>query len=227
MAISATNASEHYVVMGGTFDPVHNGHIISAQSLANVMDYAHVYMMPCGDAYHKQGVSQAKHRVEMLKHALRGQTTLMLDPRETLREGATYTVETLRQLRTELGDSAHISWVLGTDAAEGLTLWQDWQQVFQLANVIVINRAGDELAGSVTDSWPARQEQEIEKFKQQANGCFIQLALEPVAVSSTEIRQALHKQESVGSHVPQAVMNYIELHGLYKGKNRNQWTQQS
>lgn len=219
MAISVTKALEHYVVMGGTFDPVHNGHIISALELAKVMGYAHIYMMPCGDAYHKQGVLPAKHRVEMLNQALSGQTTLVLDPRETLRKGATYTAETLRQLRAEQGETTHICWVLGTDAAEALTQWQDWQQVFQLANVIVINRAGDELADSVTDGWPARQEQEIEKFKQQANGCFIQLALEPVAVSSTEIRQTLHKQESVGSHVPRAVMNYIELHGLYKGKN--------
>jgi nicotinate-nucleotide adenylyltransferase len=219
MVISVTNNKTEYVVMGGTFDPVHNGHIQSAKALASVMGYAHIYMMPCGDAYHKNGVSSVQHRLAMLHEALDNQAVLQIDPRETLREGATYTVETLRQLRSELGDDAHICWVLGTDAAKGLTLWQDWQQVFALANVIVINRAGVVLPSQISQSWPAKQEQEIEKFKQRASGCFMQLALEPLEVSSTQIRQALHKQESVDHHVPQAVMNYIELHGLFKGKN--------
>jgi nicotinate-nucleotide adenylyltransferase len=219
MVISATNTAKHYVVMGGTFDPVHDGHIKSAQQLAKVMGYAHIYMMPCGDAYHKRGASHAKHRVAMLKQALAHQSTLLVDPRETLREGATYTVDTLIQLRKELGEAAHICWVLGTDAAKGLTQWQDWTLFFQLANLIVINRAGDVLADQDTHPWPAKQEPNIERFKQQANGCLMQVALEPVAVSSTEIRQALRKQEPVDGHVPQPVMNYIELHGLYRGKN--------
>ena len=219
MVISVTDTAKHYVVMGGTFDPVHDGHIKSAQQLAQAMGYAHIYMMPCGDAYHKQGASQAKHRVAMLQQALADQSILLVDPRETLREGATYTVDTLKQLREELGDAAHICWVLGTDAAKRLTQWQDWAQLFQLANLIVINRAGDALADQDTHSWPAKQEKHIEKFKQQANGCFMQMALEPVVVSSTEIREALRKQEPVDGHVPQPVMNYIELHGLYRGKN--------
>ena len=219
MVISVTRHKTEYVVMGGTFDPVHNGHIQSAQALAKFMGYAHVYMMPCGDAYHKQEVSPAQHRLAMLHEALDNQRVLQIDPRETQRKGATYTVDTLQQLRDELGLDAHICWILGTDAAKGLTLWQNWQQVFELANVIVINRAGEALPDQVSQLWPAKQEYDVEKFKQRASGCFMQLALEPVAVSSTEIRQALHKQESVGHHVPQAVMNYIELHGLFKGKN--------
>lgn len=205
--------------MGGTFDPVHNGHIQSAKALASVMGYEHIYMMPCGDAYHKQGASSAQHRLAMLHAALDHQAVLQIDPRETQRQGATYTVETLQQLRSELGGDAHICWVLGTDAAKGLTLWQNWQQVFTLANVIVINRAGVVLPEPVLQSWSAKQEHDVETFKQRASGCFMQLALEPIDVSSTQIRQALHKQEPVDHHVPQAVMNYIELHGLFKGKN--------
>jgi nicotinic acid mononucleotide adenylyltransferase len=82
-----------------------------------------------------------------------------------------------------------------------------------------VNRGEDVLAMDAFKPWPAQYVTSIEDFKQQASGCFMQLALEPVVVSSTEIRQALHKQESVDHHVPRAVMNYIELHGLYKGNN--------
>lgn len=205
--------------MGGTFDPVHNGHINTANALAEAMGYACVYMMPCGDAYHKRGSSSAAHRLAMLTLALENQPRLKVDARETQRKGATYTVETLKQLRQILGKDAHISWVLGTDAAIGLGQWRDWQQVFELANIIVVNRGQDVLPEETSDRWPAQRVCEKEHFKQQASGCFMQLALEPVVVSSTQIRQALHKQETVGHHVPQPVMNYIELHGLYEGKN--------
>jgi nicotinate-nucleotide adenylyltransferase len=219
MVISVTDTKNEYVVMGGTFDPVHDGHTQTANALARTMGYGCVHMMPCGDAYHKEGSSSAKHRLAMLELALEDEPLLKVDPREVEREGATYTVDTLKQLRHQLGAHAHICWVLGTDAAMGLTKWRHWQQVFQLANVIVVNRGGDVLPDNFSEHWPAQHVKSIEHFKQQANGCFIQLALEPVVVSSTEIRQALHKQESVGCHVPQAVMNYIELHGLYEGKN--------
>ncbi|MAA71987.1 MAG: nicotinic acid mononucleotide adenylyltransferase [Bermanella sp.] len=219
MAISVTDQKTEYVVMGGTFDPVHNGHIHAANALAKAMDYSCIHMMPCGDAYHKQGSSSAQHRLAMLNLALQGEARLQSDPTETKRAGATYTVETLRQLRQELGPDAHICWLLGTDAAKGLSHWKDWQQVFELANIIVVNRGNEVLPEETSESWPARRVIDKEHFKQQASGCFMQLALEPVVVSSTQIRQALHKQETVGHHVPQPVMNYIELHGLYEGKN--------
>lgn len=222
MGISVTDSKQapsEYVVMGGTFDPVHNGHIRSAEQLVTTMGYNCVYLMPCGDAYHKQDVSHAKHRVAMLELAAKQTAQLQLDLRETKRGGATYTVDTLTQLRKELGDSAHICWVLGTDAAQGLVKWHHWQAVFKLANVIVIHRAGLPLKEDVTDAWPAQCYQDVNEFKRVPQGAFIQRALEPFDVSSTEIRQAINQQQSVDSHVPQAVLNYIEQHGLYRGNH--------
>jgi len=223
MDTSVTNskqmAANHYVVMGGTFDPVHNGHIKSAQQLADVMGYSQLVMMPCGDAYHKGQVTSVEHRVKMLQLALENIPNIRLDLRETQREGATYTVDTLLALRDELGQNTHIAWVMGTDAAKGLVCWRNWQQVFELANVIVIHRAGEPLDGIHTKEWPAKQYQQINEFKQQAHGAFMTLALEPFEESSTNIRQALLKNQSVENHVPQAVLNYIEQHGLYRGNH--------
>jgi len=204
-----------YVVLGGTFDPVHNGHIISAQALAQTMAYNHVYLMPCGDAYHKGNTSSVEHRLSMLKLALQNQPILKLDERETRRSGATYTVDTLKELRRELGDNAHMVWVMGTDAAAGLTKWQNWQQVFALANVLVVARAGER--DICLDHWPAHQLADKTDFKTRPFGCYLQLTLPQVEISSSEVRACIKKYEVVDNHVPQPVIEYIERHGLYRG----------
>jgi len=223
MVISVTNqptkSMVQYVVMGGTFDPVHYGHIKSALQLCQAMSYPKVYMMPCGDAYHKGHVTEATHRAAMLSLAIEDEACLKLDLRETQRQGATYTVDTLMQLRQELGQVAHIAWVMGTDAAKNLTKWRNWQQIFKLANVIVIHRAEQGIDDMDTKDWPAKAFEQIDQFKQQAHGGFITLALEPFEESSTQIREALRDNQSVDNHVPQAVLNYIEQHGLYRGNH--------
>ncbi len=207
--------ADQYVVLGGTFDPVHNGHLVSARAIAKTMGYEHVHLMPCGDAYHKVGSSSALHRLAMLKLALRIEPTLRLDDRETRREGATYTVDTLKALRSELGEFAHIVWVMGTDAAAGLSHWHHWQQVFTLANVLVVARPGE---GSIClDHWGALELSDKMDFKTQPFGCFMQLTLPQVDISSSVLRLSIKKHEVVDNHVPQPVIEYIERHGLYRG----------
>jgi nicotinate-nucleotide adenylyltransferase len=205
------------VILGGTFDPVHSGHLVSAQELAQRMGYSSITLMPCGQAYHKQGSTAAKHRLNMLNIAIQDIDALCVDGREVLREGATYTVDTLTELRYELGPNAHIVWVMGTDAALLLDKWYQWQQIFTLANVIVISRAGEpELT---LPHWPATQVDNVETFKQHASGCYFQIGLTPINLSSSEVRQAINNHQSVDNHVPHAVIEYIEQHGLYRGLN--------
>jgi len=216
-AIKSISRADEYVVLGGTFDPVHQGHLISARALADRMGYQNITLMPCGDAYHKGEVSLAQHRLAMLNLAIRGDSLLKVDDREVTRQGATYTVDTLKELRHKLGDNCHLVWVMGTDAAASLSGWFQWQQIFTLANVIVISRAGE----SELDlkHWPAVKVDDVTTFKQQTCGCYLQLALQPVSISSSEIRLAVNKSEPVDHHVPQAVIEYIEQHGLYRGLN--------
>ncbi len=210
---------ESYVVFGGTFDPVHNGHLSTAQALAETMAYECVHIMPCGDAYHKAGSSSATHRLAMLKLALLNTPILKLDSRETLRSGATYTVDTLRALRRELGELAHITWVLGTDAAAGLCQWQNWQQVFTLANVLVVARAGENSIN--LQHWPAVELSDKTEFKKQPHGCYMHLVLPPVELSSSQVRDMVKNNQVVDNHVPQLVIEYIEQHGLYRENHSN------
>lgn len=220
MAISVSKMQASFnviekVIFGGTFDPVHNGHLISAQELARKMAYQTVTLMPCGQAYHKTGSSTAQHRLNMLNLAVAKSTVLDLDEQEVLRDGATYTVDTLRHLRQELGEHAHITWVMGTDSAQSIVHWHQWRQIFTLANVIVIARSGEsELDLS---HWPAKLVNEVETFKQSPHGCYCQLALTPISLSSSEVRKAIKNHQPVDNHVPQAVIEYIEQHGLYRG----------
>ncbi len=207
--------ADQYVVLGGTFDPVHNGHLVSARAIAKTMAYEYVHLMPCGDAYHKAGSSSAVHRLAMLALALKIEPTLRLDDRETRRAGATYTVDTLKALRAQLGEFAHIVWVMGTDAAAGLTHWHHWQQVFTLANVLVVARPGEN--SICLDHWGAQEFSDKTDFKTQPFGCFMQLTLPQVDISSSEIRENVKKHEVVDNHVPQPVIEYIERHGLYRG----------
>jgi nicotinate-nucleotide adenylyltransferase len=218
MVIFETKASAGYVVLGGTFDPIHNGHLISAQALLQDMGYQTVYLMPCGDAYHKDTrlVSSTDHRLTMVKLAMESFPQLSLDTREIKRQGATYTVDTLQELRQELGESAHLCWVMGTDAAASVTSWHNWQRLFELANVIVMARAGE--PDPILD-WPALHMEDAQEFKQQAHGCYMMCTLPQVLLSSSDIRHAVSKGQSVVDHVPQKVNDYIQKHGLYRGNN--------
>lgn len=212
-------AVKHYVVLGGTFDPVHKGHLSTAQALAHAMAYDCVYLMPCGDAYHKADSSSAAHRLAMLKLALLNMPILKLDSRETQRSGATYTVDTLKALRCELGELAHITWVMGTDAAAGLSQWQNWQQVFTLANVVVVARAGEKSIN--LQQWPAVELSDKTEFKKQPSGCYMHLVLPPLELSSSQVRDMVKNNQVVDNHVPQPVIEYIEQHGLYRENHSN------
>ena len=216
--------NHQYIVLGGTFDPVHLGHLNSAQELAQLMGYERIALMPCGDAYHKGShTSSAKHRLAMLELAVQeinkssAGTILQVDDRETRRQGATYTVETLHQLRQELGPNAHLVWVMGTDAALNLHKWFDWQRIFDLANIIIVARNGEQFTPEVT--WPAQQVQDIKEFKGISHGVYHTVNLTPVDISSSQIRLALQSSKSVENHVPQTILNYVEQHGLYQGNN--------
>ncbi len=208
---------QQYVVLGGTFDPIHDGHLLTANALADKLGYDCVHLMPCGDAYHKQGSSSACHRLAMLELALRHESKLLVDDQETKRVGATYTVDTLSSIRQNIGPSAHLVWIMGSDAAQSLTSWHNWQALFTLANIVVVAR-NDELPADLSE-WPAKCFTDINEFKKQPYGCYLLTALPPVAVSSTQIRLQVANQETVENHVPQSVIDYIEQHGLYRGEN--------
>ena len=140
------------ILYGGTFDPVHEGHLAIAHAVAAAFDHP-VHLVPSADPPHREppGAS-GEHRAKMLDLAVAGHSDLLVDRRELERKGRSFTVDTLQQTRMELGPSAALVWVLGIDSLAQLDTWHEWQRIFELANVLGVERPGTE----IDQSWLQR-----------------------------------------------------------------------
>lgn len=128
------------VYYGGSFDPVHNGHLAAACAARDQLD-AEVFLLPAGDPPHKAGThAGADVRAHLLELAVAGMPGLRVDRRELQRPGPSYTVETLQQLRTEQGPQAPLAWLVGADSLRQLASWHRWRDLFALAHLVVVAR---------------------------------------------------------------------------------------
>src|SRR5882672_10486834 len=133
-------------IMGGTFDPVHFGHLRLAQEAAEILGLERVRWVPAGRPWHRtQPKASAKHRLQMVKLAIRRNRLFELDDAEIRQGSPGYTVETLARLRKRFGKKRPLVLLLGTDAFRGLTSWERWRDIFELAHVFVAQRPGHSL----------------------------------------------------------------------------------
>jgi nicotinate-nucleotide adenylyltransferase len=179
-------------ILGGTFDPIHLGHLCVAWEASELLD-AEVHLMPASVPPHRTPpVATATQRVALLRVALRGQARLLLDARELERVGPSWTVDTLRGLRTEQG-ARPLVLLLGADAFAGLLTWHRWRELFALAHIGVLSRPGvsaalpEELEAEVAP----RRTTRVDALRTQPGGKVIDLAVTPLEVSATRIRQLL------------------------------------
>lgn len=179
-------------LFGGTFDPVHLGHLSVAWEASELLD-AEVRMVPANVPPHRPPPrASAEERVAMLRAALRGQDRLHLDTRELDRQGPSYTVDTLVNLRHEQGDRPLVL-LVGIDAFTGLASWHRWRELFELAHVAVLSRPGfstvlpDELENAVKP----RRTTNVADIHAAPAGRVIGLDVTPLEVSATRIRQLL------------------------------------
>lgn len=179
-------------LFGGTFDPVHLGHLSVAWEASELLD-AEVRLMPAHVPPHRHApTASAAQRVAMLKAALRGQQRLTLDTRELRREGPSYTIDTLRELRQEQGERPLVL-LLGADAFANLPSWQSWRELFDYAHIGVLNRPGIDAAWSVelaVEILP-RRVSDVEWLQQLPAGKVIELAVTPLEISATRVRELL------------------------------------
>lgn len=179
-------------IFGGTFDPIHIGHLSVAWEAAELLD-AEVRLMPASVPPHRPPpIADASARVAMLRAALAGQSRLALDTRELARGGLSYTIDTLIELRAEEGDRALVL-LLGADAFAGLPGWHRWRELFEVAHIGVLSRPGV----SAVLPEPLQREVELRRvalssaWHRQPAGKLIELAVTPLEVSATRIRQLL------------------------------------
>ncbi len=179
-------------IFGGTFDPIHLGHLCVAWEASELLD-ADVLMMPSGVPPHRPPpIASAPQRLAMLEVALQGQSRLIVDARELARSGPSWTVDTLAELRAEHGDRPLVL-LLGADAFAGLPSWHDWRRLFELAHVGVLSRPGEraplpqELQRETGDRWVASST----ALQSVPAGHLMALSVTPLEISATRIRELL------------------------------------
>ncbi|HET7333355.1 nicotinate-nucleotide adenylyltransferase [Dyella sp.] len=179
-------------LFGGTFDPIHIGHLSVAWEASELLD-AEVRLMPANVPPHRPPpTASATQRVDMLRAALRGQSRLALDTRELERSGPSYTIDTLEELRREYGERPLVL-LLGADAFAGLRSWHRWRELFDVTHLGVINRPGIEACVPVEleRAVAARRTDDPGVIRSMPAGKVIELAVTPLEVSATRIRELL------------------------------------
>lgn len=212
-------------LLGGSFDPVHRGHVALAELFARLLHPDELRILPAGQPWQKTNGLQASDadRVAMLELAFKQVSfPATIDLREIERKTPTYTVETLRGLRAELGGAASIVFLMGADQLQKLDSWRDWQALFELANFGVAARPGyrlDEaaLAPAVARELAQRHATPGEVRASPAGRVCLAHTL-AVDISATQVRTAVHegKGTDISALLAPQVLDYIQQHNLYK-----------
>lgn len=179
-------------IFGGTFDPVHLGHLSVAWEASELLD-ADVHLMPASVPPHRPPpIASALQRVAMLRAALHGQSRLALDTRELEREGPSYTIDTLFELRAEQG-ARPLVLLIGADAFAGLPSWHRWGELFDLAHIGVLSRPGVEavLPDDLQREIAGRRVDDMVAWRHASAGNVIELTVTPLEISATRIRDLL------------------------------------
>ena len=211
--------SELHALFGGTFDPVHFGHLRPVEALAQQIGLARVLLLPNNVPPHRpQPEASPAQRVEMLRCAIADRPLFAVDTRELMRETPSWTVATLEALRAERGPQQPLGFIIGQDSLLSLASWHRWQDLLSLCHLLVCKRPGyaAEMGSPEMQRWlEGHLAADAQQLHQQPAG-LIWLADTPlVNISATEIRQRRHQGLPCDSLLPPAVIDYIDRAGLY------------
>jgi nicotinate-nucleotide adenylyltransferase len=209
-------------LLGGSFDPVHAGHVALAELFARLLGPGQLRIVPAGRPWQKSGLEASDaDRVAMLELAFSKEDfAVTIDLQEIERNGATYTIDTLRAVRAEAGPAASIVFVMGADQLHKLDTWRDWRALFEVANIGVAARPGFELAAEQLPPAVAYElAQRIgtaEEVRAAPNGRVCVAHTLAVDISATQVRAAIRQENNANGLVAPAVLDYIQQHHLYK-----------
>lgn len=204
---------------GGTFDPVHNGHLAIALAARDALGTT-IWMMPAADPPHRDAPgSSAEDRAAMLELAIQGQAGLRVDRRELQRDTPSYTIDTLRELRAKHGDTAPLAFLIGADSLHGLATWKEPEALLAGAHWVVAERPGsaldEHLPPEVARLVGARWTLNAAALRDSPGGKVLRLRQPLHAESATQLRRRIAAGETWHHLLPLAVSRYIVEHGLY------------
>jgi nicotinate-nucleotide adenylyltransferase len=189
-------------VMGGTFDPIHHGHLVAASEVASAFKLDGVLFVPTGEPWQKTKVTDSEHRYLMSVIATASNPRFTVSRVDIARNGPTYTIDTLKDLREAYPD-AELFFITGADAIKQILEWKDVDEIWPLAHFVAVTRPGHKL--------------ELPKAPE---GAISILEIPALAISSTDVRARVASGEPVWYLVPDGVVQYIGKHNLYQVTNR-------
>ncbi len=208
-------------ILGGSFNPIHIGHLIAAEEVYQQRALAKVLFVPTGISPHKESgdLIPSFHRYQMVKEAISDNEHFEVSDLEIKRSGKSYTIDTIGMLKEQYGEKHHLFLIIGTDMINEISTWKDIDTLSALCHFVVVNRlpvsrngcppespsSGEGFRG--TESLSEKKKAEIERLK---------VIIPPIGISSTEIRERLKSGRSIRYMVPRCVENYIREHNLYK-----------
>jgi nicotinate-nucleotide adenylyltransferase len=207
-------------VFGGTFDPIHYGHLRLAETAREALGLTRVRLIPAGQPPHRATPGAAgAHRLAMARLAAASNPAFEVDPAEVEAAQASYTILSLERLRAELGPRRPLVLLLGVDAFLGLPTWRRWTELFDFAHLAVANRPGYSLGGA---AMPAALAEQVSRRQAAPDtlgaapaGRLVQFAMTPLAISATDIRARCAAGQSLRYLLPPPVVDYISRHQLY------------
>jgi nicotinate-nucleotide adenylyltransferase len=210
---------KNIVIMGGTFDPIHNGHIETARETAKWLNVDKLFLLPAHIPPHKSSTTaNALQRETMVRIICQQHPLFQLDDRELKRKTSSYTVTSLQEIKQEQPNSK-IFFVIGMDSLMNFTTWHDWQKILTLCHIVVNIRPGYELNQINTVTRQLLQEHKIndlDEIKKQEAGRIIFHQNQSLNIASSEIRKQLLNNKINNNHLPKSIHNYIIQENLYR-----------
>jgi nicotinate-nucleotide adenylyltransferase len=211
-------------ILGGTFDPIHYGHLELAREVREALPLAALRLIPAGTPPHRVApVASATDRLAMVRLAAADYPGLEVDEREILRKGPSYTVVTLEELRAE-APSRPLALIVGADALAGLPQWHRWREIFELAHIVAVARPGkmpaDALAPELAREWQRRFSDDAQDLLRRPAGAILvqPITEHPIAASAirAELARGREGVAAVSGLLPPSVLAYIERNQLYR-----------
>lgn len=205
-------------VLGGTFDPIHYGHLRTALDVQQYLSLDEVRFIPCGEPAHRdKPIAEPLQRLAMVRAAIAGQAKFVADDREIRRDGPSYMVDTLASLKKEF-HSQSFCLILGTDAFNGLTQWHNWERIFDLANIVVMQRAAingqielnKRVVGQVKDRFI-----DSDNLMTKKNGAICFVPVTQLDISATKIREQWQQNRDSQFFLPDSVLKLIQQQNIY------------
>ena len=210
-------------IFGGTFDPIHYGHLRIAEEIVETVGLQKMYFVPAGmPRLRYSPVASSQHRVEIVRLAIQKNPDFVLDEREINRDGVSYSIDTVREFKQEFGEEVRLCFILGADAFIKLPEWNNWKELFNLCHFIVSTRPGysltlikELLSKELREECSQRWVSNTESLRKDTSGLIFIASTTMLDISATSIRAHIAVGRSVRHLVPSVTVNYISENKLY------------